>query len=464
VPVALLVFALFSGVVVESRSPVVSTHGTVNLIVGDASVDAGYVAALGGMSVDEAERERVAGHLRYVLDRLARVDTRGLEPPLRYARAVNLGRLARYIERGVFPRNDDHLDARRPTFVDARGRICAVGALFEADRGHAAAIRIARDHKYAFITEIDDGELAAWQRASGLTALELAMIQPAYAPEREHLVLPFAVLDRLIPGPGRVFTTTELAVDDPDQHALTVHVQQRIYRGHLAFDTAAYATLPLRLMSDSPGMAGGATAVQTGTGEAGMYFSFHQDEPMMKIIRVGVMLPTGTADDGSWLDVASARTGDAVLALPRSAGGRGSFSSVLDMRGYKENEGRLARVDSGIDVAKILDGDIHVVPRAGLGAMRIWPRVTTTAETSLAWAPSSDGRSHLRWSGAVAGRLTRAEGFWGRVQPALIAAVVRTIDGWTATATLDLSLTLRALRWSEAWAVGDDDIGDDDRE
>jgi hypothetical protein len=458
-PVVLLLAALVATSAPEGRSTTpglessASTYGTVNLVVGDASVEAGYVPSLAGLSPAAAEHARIAGHLRYVLDRLAQADTQDLGPAVRGARAVNLGRLAAYIERGVFPSNDDHRDARRPTFIDARGRICAVGALFAADRGRAAASRIARDHKYAFIVEIDDAELAAWQRTSGLTQLELAMIQPSYGPDRERLVLPFAVLDRLIPGAGRLFATTEVVADDPDQHALTLHVQQKLYRGGLAFDTAAYATLPLRLTPDSPAMSADAAAIQAGTGEAGLYFSFHQDEPMMKIIRVGVLLPTGTADDASWADVPSVRAGDAVLTLPRSSGGRISFSTLIDMRGWRTDEGALSRLDVGVDAVKVFDGDLHVIPRAGLGAMRIYRRATATVETALSWAPSSDGRAHLRWSGAVAGRLTSAEGFWGRFQPALIAAVVRTIDGWTATASIDLSLTLRALRWIPAWSV-----------
>jgi hypothetical protein len=102
--------------------------------------------------------------------------------------------LARYIERGVFPRRtDDGFGDRRPRFIDDRGVHCAVGAMIAETGSPELARAIARDDEYAYVRDMRSPELAAWAESNGFTIDELATIQPSYTPaptaggERERL-------------------------------------------------------------------------------------------------------------------------------------------------------------------------------------------------------------------------------------------------------------------------------------
>ena len=136
------VVQLVLAVVAAAASPDVHSRG-VNLYVGDLSAVVGYVPSLAGLDPVEAERVRVRGHLLFAHDVLAAVDTSSWSSERRAARARNLQRLQAYAIAGEFPHNDDHPDVFRPTFVDDAGTLCAVGALFAADRGRDAAVRVA---------------------------------------------------------------------------------------------------------------------------------------------------------------------------------------------------------------------------------------------------------------------------------------------------------------------------------
>ena len=143
----------------------------VNSVIGDESWTLDRAPA--------SEAERVATHLRYVADRLARVD-RGPR------RAALLGVLRGYADRGVFPK----LDApgpRTPRFIDGAGNLCAVGFLIATTEGEAVARELGAKYEYARIRDIDDPRLDAWAAANGFTRDELAMIQPEYGfePPRE---------------------------------------------------------------------------------------------------------------------------------------------------------------------------------------------------------------------------------------------------------------------------------------
>ena len=148
----------------------------VNLVLGDES----WFAATGTLPVDVDEQERVQTHLLWVEAKLRARPTEGLSQAQREARARNLDRLARYAAQGQFPHNDGHPDARRPTFVDEDGNLCAVGFLMSQDLGREAAERVSAREKYAFVVQITSPEVLGWQPSSGLTPEELAMIQPSY--------------------------------------------------------------------------------------------------------------------------------------------------------------------------------------------------------------------------------------------------------------------------------------------
>jgi hypothetical protein len=423
----------------------------VSPVLGDASMVAGYVPSLDGLAPEAVEQARVRGHLRWAHDLLAAADTSQLPPGLRIARSRNLARLARYAEAGVFPRNDDHPDARRPTFIDARGRICAVGALFEHDRGHASAERIARDHKYALIAQIGDPELAAWQRTSGFTLAELAMIQPAYGPpDNEPLWTPFGLLDRMQLSPSRFVATTEFTWQDST--ALTLHAQGLALG---ARELRLYATLPIvRAVGavDAVALATADPAMRTRLGAAELGV-FGAGSERTVLWRFGIVGPTSGEEPYRF---PSARVGDAVLGLPRNAGGRISLTKLFGpyphARSGAESHSKrqTLRLDLGVDAGFILDDRPYVIPRAGLGFVFAQRFTSLAFETAIARAPSADGDDHVRWSAGVTGRLVKRKRWWDnrgpfeRVQPAITVATVRTIESWATTLSLELAFAARA--------------------
>ena len=222
----------------------------VNLYIGDLSAVMGYVPSTQGMSAALAERARVRGHLLFAHDILASVDTSGWPAARRDARAQNLERLRVYAEAGQFPHNDDHADFYRPTFVDNAGTICAVGALFAADRGRDAAVRIASTQKYAFVAQMTgDPELRAWQETSGLSTAELGSIQPTYdgPPSTSDAVwTPFGLLDRMQIAPPRASATMEMgSANRYDTTSVTLHMQAST---SCDCKFGGYGTLPMSIM------------------------------------------------------------------------------------------------------------------------------------------------------------------------------------------------------------------------
>lgn len=97
-------------------------------------------------------------------------------------RAAMLERLHAYWQRGVFPENT-HVSAQVPVFVDDRGVACAVAQLV-IDSGHEdLAQQIRRTDNHGYLLEMNQPGLATWIASSGLTADELAAIQPSYPPD-----------------------------------------------------------------------------------------------------------------------------------------------------------------------------------------------------------------------------------------------------------------------------------------
>lgn len=127
-----------------------------------------------------SEQARIRAHLEAVAERLARVDDSSLAPALRDARQRNLDRLRAYARAGAFPSKPAHMPGRIPNFLDDRGNVCAVGYLVEQDLGRDAVVAVARDYQFDYVPYIDSPALADWQATSGLSTLELAMIQPNY--------------------------------------------------------------------------------------------------------------------------------------------------------------------------------------------------------------------------------------------------------------------------------------------
>ena len=149
----------------------------INSIVGDAS----YLATYGRAPEAATDEDlRIRTHLKYVLRELRAAPAPAASPDLREARALNLARLERYIAIGEFPRNPAGTHGRKPNFLDASGRICAVGYLVREDLGRRAVETINARYQFARIFDMGSEALASWQATSGLTLRELAMIQPEY--------------------------------------------------------------------------------------------------------------------------------------------------------------------------------------------------------------------------------------------------------------------------------------------
>ncbi len=126
---------------------------------------------------------RVRTHLEFVHALLSRRNTSHLPADLREARRQNLSWLQEYIDAGRFPRNYLYPDENRPCFIDRDERICAVGYLVERSAGRELAERINIEFQSEFLWRMRLPALERWSEDSGLSLLELSMIQPGYAPE-----------------------------------------------------------------------------------------------------------------------------------------------------------------------------------------------------------------------------------------------------------------------------------------
>lgn len=130
-------------------------------------------------AITDDERCLIQTHLRLVIHHLETTDVSHLSGAQLSQRLGLIESLKEYQERGQFPVNV-FVPGRRPVFIDPWGTHCAVGYLI-AQSGHSRlAIAINREHRLDYLHEIKTDGLAEWQRASGLTLDELALIQPTY--------------------------------------------------------------------------------------------------------------------------------------------------------------------------------------------------------------------------------------------------------------------------------------------
>jgi hypothetical protein len=177
-----LILLLLAGIGLNScnhqPAPPLATD-QVNVLVGNA----GYVAVTGHAPAATANDDaRVQAHLAYAEQQLRQRPTAGLSAEMAQRRGHLLDLLHRYWVAGVFPRNYDHPEGRRPCFIDRDGRLCAVGYLVAETTGRPAAESINRTHQYDLIADMRTPVLASWVKTSGLTRAECALIQPTYGP------------------------------------------------------------------------------------------------------------------------------------------------------------------------------------------------------------------------------------------------------------------------------------------
>lgn len=152
---------------------------TVNPLIGDES----FVKKFGHKpDANTDDHLRIHTHLEYVETLLRTRSTDEMSSDQQKKRLFLLDKLREYRQRGVFPKNNDYKNERKPCFIDKDGAICAVGYLVEQTAGREAAEQINTRYQYATVFEMDDPSLLDWIDQSGLTREECQLIQPTYSP------------------------------------------------------------------------------------------------------------------------------------------------------------------------------------------------------------------------------------------------------------------------------------------
>jgi len=121
----------------------------------------------------------VRAHLAEVQHVLNKASTAHLDQDQRATRKELIAVLADYARQGRFPINY-YRQERIPVFIDEHDTYCAVGYLMRHMGEENMARRIAATNNYAWVREIEEPGLTAWQRASGFRLEELKLIQGAY--------------------------------------------------------------------------------------------------------------------------------------------------------------------------------------------------------------------------------------------------------------------------------------------
>ncbi|MEZ4777049.1 MAG: hypothetical protein R3D00_27990 [Bacteroidia bacterium] len=171
--ITLTVATLFSGCNKSS----VDKSQMVNPVIGDIS----YESKFGHKPDATTDNDlRIRTHLEYVENLLRARDVSDLSVELKSKRNHLLDLLHDYWTKGVFPKNYDYPDQRKPCFIDRDGTICAVGYLIEQTTNRQVAEGINSKFKYDELLAMNDQTVDNWVLASGLTKEECAMIQPTY--------------------------------------------------------------------------------------------------------------------------------------------------------------------------------------------------------------------------------------------------------------------------------------------
>lgn len=157
----------------------VDTSQMVNPILGDISFENKFGFKPDATTDNEL---RIRTHLEYVEHLLRNKDVGDLTAELQTNRNLMLDLLHQYWTNGVFPKNYDYAEQRKPCFIDKDGTICAVGYLVEQTTSRQVAENINSKFKYDEVLAMNDAVLEKWVSNSGLTKEECAMIQPTYGP------------------------------------------------------------------------------------------------------------------------------------------------------------------------------------------------------------------------------------------------------------------------------------------
>lgn len=153
------------------------THAPVNPVIGDIS----FIKKFGHPPTPQTDENlRIETHLEYAELMLRKNTPFYLNKTAKIKRDRIIKNLRAYRTAGIFPKNHDFKDQRRPCFIDRNGNICAVGYLVEKTAGRDLAESINRDFQYSNISEMNSTALSAWLKENGLSLEEAAIIQPSY--------------------------------------------------------------------------------------------------------------------------------------------------------------------------------------------------------------------------------------------------------------------------------------------
>jgi hypothetical protein len=252
--------------------------------------------------------------------------------------------------------------------------------------------------------------------------------------------LPFGLLDRQQLAPPRLSDTIE--IDGGPAISSTLHAQAST---ECDCHIGAYGTLPLAVSTQrDPEVVAAGSVIPTddsratiGTADVGV-FGGTQAGGGQQLYRLGFLIPSASREQPRL--PASARVGDEVLELPRTAGVRLGHSRIwIKDTPWTSIAQHILRIDLGLDVAGQYATEdhrriVHVIPRTGVGVMQQCDLGSISVETALAYDPFVDRDGGLRWSAGVTGMLKL-----GWLQPAATVAAVRTPDGWGGTIALDLA-------------------------
>ena len=435
---SLLLTTVLLGLLLFRASPPPLRSDAINLVLGDAALQAAYGER---PPADLSEDERIRTHLEYVLALLRRRPLDTVPPGLRAARLRQLERLESYLRAGVFPRNDDHPDARRPTFIDARGRICAVGFLLERDLGRAAAEALAATDKYSFIREIDAPLLHQWAATSGLSRQELEMIQPAYSYAKPGSLSAFVSLDRFEPQ-ARASLSVAVPLQRGESAARGDLFVQDVFQDPAirSLQIAPYVQGTVDLASSGPGVNLRPRNVELGA--VGLFSGWLQNSSLQ--MRTGVFLPLPPFA-GEGRGFVSHRLGDAVLDRPGTFGARWSLSlrSESDSTFWNDDSSHAFfwRIDLGLDLSRQMAGGTDLSSRAGVGLGWRMPHVAFTAEATTARAATAVTEEVARrFALAASARFILPEDLWllSHLRPAVALTVPVGAQGGPVSVGLEL--------------------------
>jgi hypothetical protein len=179
----------------------VDTSQMVNPLLGDISYECKF-----GHKPDASTDNnlRIRTHLEYVENSLRNKDVSELSAELQAKRNHLLDLLHDYWTNGVFPKNYDYSDQRKPCFIDKDGTICAVGYLVGQTTSRQVTDDINRNNKYDELLAMNNTMVDNWILTSGLTKEECAMIQPTYGPTPvytyNHITRAYGISSSIIGG------------------------------------------------------------------------------------------------------------------------------------------------------------------------------------------------------------------------------------------------------------------------